>query len=186
MLNILGLEISTRKLINSAFYLAFIFIVYLILRRILKLTFSHAGGRRTSPAQKQRIKTISQMLSSILRYLFLIIVLLVILSVLGVNVTSLLAGLGILTAIIGLAFQDMIKDFIAGIAIIAENQFCVGDTVIIPADGFKGTVTNIGLKTTEITDDKNRVKILANHNIDGLINCSRDHSKDETSPAPKL
>lgn len=173
-LNFFGTEISVKKLINSALYIIFVFIVYLILRRILKVTFNKAGGKKTSPAQKQRIKTISQMLSSILRYLFLIIILLVALSIVGVNVTSLLAGLGILTAVIGLAFQDMIKDFIAGIAIIAEDQFSVGDTVIVQADGFKGTVTNIGLKTTEITDDKGNVKILANHNIDGLINCSRN------------
>ncbi|MDO4889201.1 MAG: mechanosensitive ion channel family protein [Candidatus Saccharibacteria bacterium] len=173
-LNFFGTEISLKKLINSALYILFILAVYLILRRVLKVTFEKAGGRKASLAQRQRIKTISQMLSSILRYLFLIIILLVILSILGVNVTSLLAGLGILTAVIGLAFQDMIKDFIAGIAIIAENQFCVGDTVIAQADGFKGTVTNIGLKTTEITNEKGEVKILANHNIDGLINCSRN------------
>ncbi|MBR2864256.1 mechanosensitive ion channel [Candidatus Saccharibacteria bacterium] len=173
-LDFFGTEISVKKLIDSALYILFVLAVYLILKRILKITFNKAGGKKASPAQKQRIKTISQMLSSILRYLFLIIVLLVILSILGVNVTSLLAGLGILTAVVGLAFQDMIKDFIAGIAIIAENQFSVGDTVIAQADGFKGTVTNIGLKTTEVTSDKGEVKIMANHNIDGLINCSRN------------
>lgn len=172
-LNFFGTEIGLKKLINSALYVLFILIVYLVLRRILKVVFNKAGGKKTSPAGRQRIKTISQLISSILRYLFLIIVLLVVLSVLGVNVTSLLAGLGIMTAVIGLAFQDMIKDFIAGIAIIVENQFSVGDTVIAQADGFKGTVTNIGLKTTEITNDKGEVKIMANHNIDGLINCSR-------------
>ena len=175
-LDFFGTEIIIKKLIDSALYILFVLAVYLILKRILKITFNKAGGKKASPAQKQRIKTISQMLSSILRYLFLIIVLLVILSILGVNVTSLLAGLGILTAVVGLAFQDMIKDFIAGIAIIAENQFSVGDTVIAQADGFKGTVTNIGLKTTEVTSDKGEVKIMANHNIDGLINCSRNKS----------
>lgn len=173
-LDFFGTEISVKKLIDSALYILFVLAVYLILKRILKITFNKAGGKKANPAQKQRIKTISQMLSSILRYLFLVIVLLVILSILGVNVTSLLAGLGILTAVVGLAFQDMIKDFIAGIAIIAENQFSVGDTVIAQADGFKGTVTNIGLKTTEVTSDKGEVKIMANHNIDGLINCSRN------------
>lgn len=173
-LNFFGTEIGTKKLINSVLYILFIFVVYLILKRVLKIIFNRAGGKKTSPAGKQRIKTISQLLSSILRYLFLIIILLVVLSILGVNVTSLLAGLGIMTAVIGLAFQDMIKDFIAGIAIIVENQFSVGDTVIVQADGFKGKVTNIGLKTTEITNEKGEVKILANHNIDGLINCSRE------------
>ena len=172
-LNFFGTDISLKKLINSALYILFVLVVYLVLKRVLKVTFNKAGGKKATPAQRQRIKTISQMLSSILRYLFLIIILLVILSILGVNVTSLLAGLGILTAVIGLAFQDMIKDFIAGIAIIAENQFSVGDTVITQADGFKGVGTSIGLKTTEITNEKGEVKILANHNIDGLINCSR-------------
>ena len=173
MLNFFGTEISVKKIVNSAIYLIVVFIIYLILRRILKVSFERAGGKKATGAQKQRIKTVSQMISSVLRYLMLIIVLLVILADIGVNVTSLLAGLGIMTAIVGLAFQDMIKDFIAGIAIIAEDQFSVGDTVILQADGFKGTVTSIGLKTTEVTNDKGDVKILANHNIDGLINCSK-------------
>jgi len=172
-LNFFGTEIDIKRIVNSALYILFVLIVYLILKRILKIIFIRAGGKNASAAHKQRVKTISKMLSSILRYVFLVILLLVVLAVLGVNVTSLLAGLGIVTAIVGLAFQDMLKDFIAGIAIIAENQFGVGDTVIAQADGFKGVVTDIGLKTTEITNDKGEVKIIANHNVDGLINCSR-------------
>lgn len=175
-LNFFGTEIDLKRIINSALYILFVLAVYLILKRILKIIFVRAGGKNASAAHKQRIKTISKMLSSILRYVFLVILLLVILAVLGVNVTSLLAGLGIVTAIVGLAFQDMLKDFIAGIAIIAENQFGVGDTVITQADGFKGVVTDVGLKTTEITNDKGEVKIIANHNVDGLINCSRKSS----------
>ena len=172
-LNFFGTEISVKRLINSALYILFVLIVYLILKRILRIVFNHAGGKKSIASHQQRVKTISKMLSSILKYVFLIIILLVVLAVFGVNVTSLLAGLGILTAILGLAFQDMIKDFIAGVAIIAEDQFGVGDTVIVQADGFKGVVTEIGLKTTEVRDEKGNVKIMANHNIDGLINCSR-------------
>ncbi|MBR3180766.1 mechanosensitive ion channel [Candidatus Saccharibacteria bacterium] len=108
---------------------------------------------------------------SALKYVMMILVLLVILADFGVNVSSLVAGFGIITAIFGLAFQDLIKDFIAGVAIIVEDQFSVGDVVEI--DDFKGTVIDIGLKTTEIRDKTGKVKIIANHNIDGLINCSR-------------
>ena len=72
-LNFFGTDIDARKLINSALYLLFVLVVYLILRRILTLAFKRAGGKKVSPAGKQRIKTISQLLSSILRYLFLII-----------------------------------------------------------------------------------------------------------------
>ena len=171
MLNILGMEISTKKLIDSLIYLVVVFVIYLILTRILKLILKRSEKRKISVSQKQKIKTVYQMISSVLRYLMIILVVLVILADIGVNVTSLLAGLGIMAAILGLAFQDLLKDFIAGVAILLEGQFCVGDTVEI--DGFKGEVSNIGLKTTEIKDSAGHVKIISNRNVDGLINYNK-------------
>jgi len=171
MLNIFGVEVSTRKIINSVLYLLFVFIIYLIIRRVLTVTFERAGGKKVSAEQRQRIRTVSQMLRSVLKYLMLVLTLLVILADLGVNISSLVAGLGILTAVLGLAFQDMIKDFIAGVTILIEGQFCVGD--IVEINGFKGTVLSVGLKTTEIKSDGGQVKIIANHSIDGLINYSK-------------
>lgn len=171
MIDILGFQISTKKLIYSAIYLAIVFVIYLILRRILTVAMKRAGGKKATPAQKQRIETVSQMLRSVLKYTMLIIVLLVVLADLGVNVSSLVAGLGILTAVLGLAFQDMIKDFIAGVTILVENQFSVGD--IIEVDGFKGEVISVGLKTTEIKNSEGQVKIISNHAIDGIINDSK-------------
>ena len=171
MIDILGLKISTKKIIYSVIYLIIVFVIYLILRRILTVAMRRAGGKKATLAQKQRIETVSQMLKSILKYLMLIIVLLVILADLGVNVSSLVAGLGILTAVFGLAFQDMIKDFIAGVTILVENQFSVGDTIEI--GDFKGEVISIGLKTTEIKNAHGQVKIVSNHTIDGIINDSK-------------
>ncbi|MBP0985423.1 MAG: hypothetical protein J6P39_00245, partial [Oscillospiraceae bacterium] len=49
---------------------------YLILRRVLTVAMRRAGGKKTTPVQKQRIETVSQMLRSVLKYLMLIIVLL--------------------------------------------------------------------------------------------------------------
>ena len=170
-IDLFGVDLSLKKLINSALYLIFVFIIYFIIRRILYTAMHHTSGKKISPQQKQRIQTVSQMVSSILKYFMLILVMLVILADFGVNVSSLIAGLGILTAVLGLAFQDMIKDFIAGITIITEDQFGVGDTVEI--DGFKGTVISVGLKTTEIKSYYGQVKIIANHNIDGIINYSK-------------
>ena len=99
---------------------------------------------------------------------------LAILSVFGVNVKSILAGLGIGTAIIGLAFQDLAKDIIAGIFIITEEQYELGDTIEI--DGFMGEVIFIGLKTTRIRDYKGAVKIISNRNMDKIINYSQNNS----------
>ena len=199
MFDILGLHISTKKLVGLAVYLLLIFVIYLILRRILKVAFTRASKNTNSASaaanskgakvtkaglikrkqltkvQRQRIKTVSQLLSSVLKYLMIVLTILVVLADLGVNVTSLVAGLGILTAVVGLAFQDMVKDLIAGVTIIIEEQFCVGDTVVL--DGFKGTVISIGLRTTEIKNNSGEVKIVANRNVDGLINYNKSETK---------
>ena len=86
------------------------------------------------------------------------------------TVNMLVAGLGVTTAIIGLAFQDLAKDLIAGIFIITEAQYEVGDTIQV--DGFMGEVVSIGLKTTQIRDYKGATKIIGNRYMDNMINYS--------------
>ena len=162
-----GIELNITKLAHSLFYIAFVILIYLIFRRILKTIFSRAHkGKR-----EKRLDTIHEMLLSVAKYVTIILILLAVLANLGVNVTSLLAGLGIMTAVMGLAFQDLIKDVIAGITILLEGQFSVGDQVSV--DGFKGTVISTGLKTTQIQSSTGEVKIIANHNIENLINYSK-------------
>lgn len=160
------------KLIGSLIYLLIVLAVYLVLSKALKTVFLRAQRKKgASSSQAHRLKTIHEMLQSILRYIALILLVLTVLANLGVNVTSILAGLGIMAAIMGLAFQDMLKDVIAGVMFIVENQFSVGDMVKI--NGFSGEVISMSLKTTRVQNSKGEVMILANHNIDGLINCSK-------------
>jgi small conductance mechanosensitive channel len=95
---------------------------------------------------------------------------LVILSIWGVDVLPALAGLGILGLVVGLGAQSLIKDLIAGFFIIFEHHFDVGDVVEI--NGFKGRVIDIGLKTTRVQNWKNDIKIFSNGNITESINYS--------------
>ena len=95
-------------------------------------------------------------------------VIIAILANFGVNVASIIAGLGITAAIIGLAFQDIAKDFLAGISIIMEDQYEIGDTVEI--NGFMGEVIALGLRTTRIKNYKGQTLIIANHTINEVIN----------------
>ena len=111
------------------------------------------------------------MIMGMVRYVIAIATFLAILANFGVNVTSLIAGLGIVTAIIGLALQDMIKDIIAGASIISQGLYEVGD--IIEVGGFRGTVINVGLKSTQIKDYLGRIKIVSNRNMGDLINDSK-------------
>ena len=165
------MEINGKRIINSIIFILIVFVVYFILMRLIKIFFKRADRKNMNTEQKHKIQTVLQMVSSFLKYAFLILVILVVLANFGVNVVSLLAGLGILAVILGLAFQDMIKDVIAGVVIIMEDQFKVGDEVKI--DDFKGVVSKVGLKTTEITGKSGEIKIVSNRNMDGLVNYSK-------------
>ena len=81
---------------------------------------------------------------------------------------------GILSLVIGLGAQSLIKDIIAGIFIVFEGEFRVGDIVTI--GDWRGTVLEIGLRTTKIMDNSKNIKIFANSQISGVINMTREYS----------
>lgn len=118
----------------------------------------------------QRVETVRALIVNIVKYIIVVITLLAILATFGVNVNALIAGLSVTTAIIGLAFQDLAKDLIAGVSIITEAQYDVGDTIQVGT--FMGEVEAIGLKTTRIRDFKGATKIIANRYMDDIINYS--------------
>ena len=91
-----------------------------------------------------------------------------ILNLYGVNTTSIIASLGAVSVIIGLAFQDIIKDFLAGVFIIFDNEYAVGDWVKI--NDFTGEVVSLSLKTTKIKAYSGEVKALSNSSFTEVIN----------------
>ena len=162
-----------EKIITSIIYLIIGVIIYVIIKSILNKTLT-ITKRNLKSHQKQRVTTVKSLILNIVKYIVAILVVLAILSTFGVNVKSILAGLGIGTAIIGLAFQDLAKDLIAGISIITEGQYEVGDTIEV--EGFMGEVVFLGLKTTRIRDYKGATKIIANRYMDKMINYSLENS----------
>ena len=112
-----------------------------------------------------RGKTYLKLLKSTIRYILIIVSFLVILEVNGVNVSSILAGVGIFGVIFGLAIQDWLKDIIRGSSIISDGYFEVGD--IIRYKDIEGKVLVIGLKSTKIQELATRSIIsIANRNIE--------------------
>lgn len=109
--------------------------------------------------------TYLKMLKSIVRYVLIVINILIILNIFGINITSMLAGVGIIGIILGFAIQDALKDIIKGIDIIADNYYQVGD--VIKYDDITGKVISIGLKTTKL-EDVNTFNIvsISNRNIE--------------------
>jgi small conductance mechanosensitive channel len=97
-----------------------------------------------------------------------------ILEVFGVDTKSLVASLGVIGVVLGLALQDTLKDFLSGFNIIFENQFDVGDNVKIGT--FRGEVISLGLKTTKVKAFTGEVLIVSNRNIIEVINYSMNNS----------
>ena len=122
----------------------------------------------------KRRKTVLQLLQNILKYIIYIVVILIILEIYGINTGTIIAGLGIAGLIVGLAFQDMLKDLIAGVTILMDNYFVIGDTV--EYRGFKGEIINLGLRSTKIQKYSGEVETVANRNIDVIINYSQKSS----------
>lgn len=136
--------------------------------------YIEAKQRKADSYKKKRL-TILYMIVSTLKYVIFVVDLIIILGIFSVDVTAFLAGLGIFGIVIGLALQDLLKDFIAGIMIILDSQYSVGDYIGI--DGFDGEVIGVGLKSTKVKDYSGDVRIFANREVSKIINYSRDHSK---------
>lgn len=163
---------------SDKFYLPIIYIVigsimYSIITKMIS-SISKIDIKKSKGLDKRK-NTIIVLIKSIIKYVIALIVIIMILGLYGVNTTSLIASLGVVTAIIGLAFQDTIKDFLAGVFLIFDNAYAVGDTVKI--NGFTGEVIALGLKTTKIRAYTGEVMILANSSFTEVVNYNLNNSK---------
>lgn len=115
-----------------------------------------------------------ELLGSVVKFVAVLVLIFLILSALGVDTAELLAGLGILSLILGLSVTSLIEDIVAGGFIIAEHLYDVGDIVV--ADGFRGTILSIGVRSTQIEDQGGDVKIIRNSSIRSLVNMTNRSS----------
>jgi small conductance mechanosensitive channel len=122
----------------------------------------------------KEVITAMKLIKSLVKYLIFIVAILLCLSAWGVNTATLIASAGILSLIIGLGAQSLIADIIAGLFMVFENDFEVGDIVVI--DGWMGTVTEIGMRTTKLVDYRGNIKIVNNSKISTVINQSKKTS----------
>ena len=126
-----------------------------------------------------RSETLGHLLLSILKYGGTIGALFYCLYLFGLDAGGLLASVGILSLVIGLGAQSLIQDIIAGIFIVFEGEFRVGDIVTIK--DFRGTVLDIGLRTTKIMRNDGNIKIYNNSEISGVLNMTKETSVASTT-----
>lgn len=132
-----------------------------------------AGGYKTYNADR-RYRTVLRLLKSIVGYVVYFIAGVACLSVVGINITGLIAGAGVVGLAIGFGAQSLVKDVITGFFIIFEDQFGVGDYIRLT--NIEGTVLEIGLRTTKIKGAGGEINIVPNGSITEVINYSINNS----------
>ena len=157
-------------ILNEKIYLPIIYIILgVIIYSIIKNIINKVSKKiKIEKGANKRKNTIVSLANNIIKYVIAILIILSILGVYGIDTTSILASLGIAAAIIGLAFQDIAKDFIQGISIIFDNEYAVGDFVKI--NGFQGEVISLGLRTTKIKSYSGETLIISNSAITEVVN----------------
>ncbi len=125
----------------------------------------------------QRSITVSRLVCNLIRWIVTIALVIVVLAVWGVDTTALITGAGVITLIVGLGMQSLISDVVAGLFIVFENEFNIGD--IITVDGFRGEVISMGIRTTKLKAAGN-VKIFNNSEIRGVLNQTVEPSTAKT------
>lgn len=121
-----------------------------------------------------RARTMGSVLSNLITWSIFTLALSAILSELGIAVGALIAGAGVLAAALGFGAQHLVKDMIAGLFIVFEDQYGVGDRVDLGEAS--GTVENVGLRVTQVRDVSGTLWYVRNGEILRVGNSSQKKS----------
>ncbi len=154
-------------------------IVFIICRMIIpsimkRMVTHRMEGEDESEIQK-RTDTLSSILVKIVGIIILIIAVLTILPEFGVNIATLIAGIGVGGLAIAFAAQNLVRDYISGFFVILEDQYRVGDVVSIA--GIAGVVEEIGLRRTLLRDLDAFVHSVPNGKVDVSTNMTKKYSR---------
>jgi len=156
--------ITLPRILASIFALAVCMLIATVISMILS----------SLERKNRRMLTIASLVKSLTGWVCGIAAVIWILSVLGVDVTAALAGVGIVALVLSFGAQSLVEDVVTGIFIMFEGSFNVGDIIVM--DDFRGVVRNIGVRTTVFEDDGGNLKIVNNSDIRNVQNRSYNAS----------
>ena len=138
------------------------YLVYLIVKVVFLLLYGVLDARG---------ETVGRLIRSLINYILIASAVFLSLNFLGVDTSTLLASLGLLSLAISLGAKDIVADILSGISIVFEGTYRVGDTVEI--SGFKGRVVEIGIRSTKLLGGANEIKTINNSSIGNVMNLSK-------------
>jgi len=167
--------------INVVPTLILVLILYLFAKRILRFTTNKIQVRLKAKYEKKakleegkRVNTLIGIVKGILNIALAAIFVLIFLEELGIDITPLLAGAGIIGLAVGFGAQELVRDFISGFFMLLENQLRVGG--IVKINDTRGVVEGIELRTITLRDVSGTVHIFQNGKINSLSNMTKEWS----------
>ncbi len=150
------------------------YIVGFIIKRFFSLSLKTIRMKHKE-LLRRRQKTLEKITLSLWRYFVYFVTLLIILSEVGINIQTILAGAGILGVVVAVGSQNLMKDFLEGFFNVFEDNISVGDYVSI--DDVEGNIIDIGLRTIKVKSYSGEVHIVPNSKIGHIINYSLENGK---------
>lgn len=173
-LSVLDLPVKWEARVSNLWFITLGIQLALYVHRAIAVT-AQRYFRRRAPAgvEDEQVTVAHTFITWILQITVWVVFLLATLSNLGINVTTLVASLGIGGIAIALAVQNVLGDLFASLAIAVDKPFEVGDSISVA--GFSGKVEHVGLKTTRVRADSGEQIVIANAQIlkDTLRNFKR-------------
>jgi len=172
----MGLDLTTTPVISVALtaLLAALGLaaVQFLGRRTLRAVRS---AKHIPAARQQQLLTFIQILRWGIEVLIVVSFLMMLLSTFGLDITPLLASVGVAGLAVSLGAQTLVKDLIGGLLILLENQYAVGD--VIQVGDVSGSVERLTLRATYVRDLNGRLHIVPNGEVRIVSNATRDWSR---------
>ena len=170
-------ESILSNLFTKLLSLVILFLLFYLGKKLAHFLFKKTilSSMRVSTQSESRKKTILKLLENMLDYFLYFILIYWILSIIGVPISSLLAGAGIAGVALGLGAQGFLSDVINGLFILMERQFEVGDAVLI--NSISGTIASVGVRTTQVRGYDGTLHYIPNRNITVVSNQSRGNMR---------
>jgi small-conductance mechanosensitive channel len=125
-------------------------------------------------ALAQRVETVGRILATCFRVVIWVIAILTMLGIIGINLTPLVAGATVIGATVGFGAQTLVRDFLSGFLLLAEDQYRIGDS--LQTQTATGVVEEMTLRVTRLRADDGSVWYVPNGDIRTLANLSRHSS----------
>jgi small-conductance mechanosensitive channel len=160
-------EIFDKEWLANIMYSVLTIIIFYIFYKMVSIFLKRREKGFLKDLFSNKTETYLRLIRNAFKYIVILIVVLIILRIYGINITSIVAGVGIISIIIGFAVQDWLKDIIRGSNILSDGYFSVGD--VVKYKDIEGKVLVLGLKTTKIQDlATSNIISIANRNIEEI------------------